>query len=1593
VSGSITGFAANEPVELSDGRTLIVVNVEGIIGSYKDDLSTYGTAVLDFKMKPRDTIKTASLNQNDLVLFGNTDGVPNIGTSATGVVSDDALDFNQNGSTTDRLVKDGATASYTITSEPNFNIFAEVGLPNGPKFTYDDATADTQKQTSVAFTSVSEAEYVLNIANNMSVAAGEFESYVPVPKRGKNYGADFQSANFAWSMGLKGAPTGDVSGYTITYTTDDVSGGMYADAGYKTASLVGDWSEVTMVKIRRTTPIAPNTEDAIVFRYTIEETADYAALHSGESNIFHPYYRVVSASVTGWKSGKDVATLLAAGEVKGRVWVDTDGNGIRDGAEAYLANVPVRLRLPDSPNPGYDYTTSASGYATDSDADGNYVQTTTASDGSYEFPGVPAGIFQVQVLNPDTNLYVFTKMNEGADATVDSDVTEVGLTPPIDSTDISKSGFIFAGLKYKPYTVAYNPNLGTAITDSPQTVRYNQTNLLALITSPTRTGYNLTSWNVTDGGTGTGVTNASVLSSLLTPGSTALTLAAQWTAKSYTVAYDDGYTDTTLSTESGKNISYVDNVTPPSDPTRVGYTFGGWSKTKGGNAASTYRSAFALNPTAINDLFANDTTLSAKLYAVWTARTVDVTYNSNGGSTVTGPSGSYDGVLALAPLAPTKTGYVFGGWYYDSGLNNAFTHGAAGTGTTLTTANGVTDYSPASEAGDATLILYAKWTARTVDVNYASNGGDDVSSTTGTYNGVLTTAPAAPTKTGYVFGGWYYDSGLNNAFTYGAAGTGTTLTIGHGVTDFQTPAAQGNATLTLYAKWNARTVDVAYNSNGGNAVTGVTGTYDGVLDSAPTAPTKTGYVFAGWYYDSGLNNAFTHGAAGTGTTLTIGHGVTDFQTSAAQGNATLTLYAKWTAKDVTVTYYRNHDALDDTTVNAGYASAKYDAALGSFTAPTRDGYDFSGWWTARETGGIQYTLGENGLKLTAGNGVANADGEAPSLGLYARWTAFGDTPYTVEHYLVGADGVAIRQDADTEPKTGVTDTPATAAAKTYTGYTYAPGYVNDTEGHNDAEIADGNIAGDGSLVLKLYYTINRHDVSYGVTGSSPSGAPVAPPKATGVPYGANTTVAAGLVLAGYNFSNWTPTAESGITVGTDGVFSMPPDRDVAFTGYWTARTDTPYKVEHYLVNVNGVATRALTENRTGTTDTNVNAVLMNYVRTYVGYGHAASYGQSVLSGKIAGNGSLTLRLYYTLKGYTVNYDLNGGEGSFSPRSATWFDTGLLPARDPALANHTFTGWTANGNAVTNATAYSALAATDGVMSVTLRAEWTRNLRTVIYAAGGAGVRGLPASETVGAGNAYTIPTGAPTRAGYAFNGWSASTGNRFNPGASFTAPDYDITLTALWTANAPADNPTDNPTGNPTDDTAGNSTTPGGVSGPDSNTTVRSDGSGNTGTDPNASTDMNSTTAAGREIADPNVRAFADEGVPVIDVGPLQVPLYGKSGLLSYGLLNLVFLLIGLVLAVQGAFRFVTTKRRAARLTAEGYGGAYFGAARAKWFVPEALLAVIGLLMFFSTQSLGETMTFMDAWTPISAAVVAGIIITNHLAFREDTIQSGTAAH
>ena len=234
----------------------------------------------------------------------------------------------------------------------------------------------------------------------------------------------------------------------------------------------------------------------------------------------------------------------------------------------------------------------------------------------------------------------------------------------------------------------------------------------------------------------------------------------------------------------------------------------------------------------------------------------------------------------------TKEGYTWKGWYSN----------AAGTGTNF--GNGTT-YTSTNRTGD--ISVYACYDLITYNITYNLNGGTGATNTTYNVESATITLPAAPTKTGYTFAGWYDNANL----------TGNKVTqVAKGST--------GNK--TFYAKWTANQYTITWNANGGSVTpASSTYTYDGEPITLPT-PTRAGYTFNGWF-----------------TALSGGSKINDVGKDNKPAS-NKTYYAQWTENKFDVTIGTDGNG---TTTNSGIQQV---GIVGiSVTATPNDGYEFVNW--------------------------------------------------------------------------------------------------------------------------------------------------------------------------------------------------------------------------------------------------------------------------------------------------------------------------------------------------------------------------------------------------------------------------------------------------------------------------------------------------------------------------------------------------------------------------------------------------------------------------------------------------------------------------
>ena len=540
----------------------------------------------------------------------------------------------------------------------------------------------------------------------------------------------------------------------------------------------------------------------------------------------------------------------------------------------------------------------------------------------------------------------------------------------------------------------------------------------------------------------------------------------------FTVTFDAaGHGSFPAGSVTQQNIPITNNPrVPTSVPTVVpsaSYGFIGWSSDGG---LTTLSAAQVLN-TSIN---ANTT------YVAQYIAPIKLTFDAQGGTpslqTVTDVQigATYAGPLSQIST-PTKTGYVFRGWF-----------------TAPEGSGGVQILHTSTVTTKVDQTLYAYWQPNpTVTISFDAQGGSpSMQNVPGrvagsTYAATLK-AVTQPTLTGSVFTGW---------FTSPSGGTQ--------ITD---ASIIPNTDTVVYAQWKLiPTITIVFDPQGGlptilQSRTVQTGAlYDTAMSSVPN-PSKRGYAFAGWYTTPNGDNS----------------GVQVLPSAIVTSIVDQTLYAHWDSVTITVTFDANTGTPEKQYATGLIPHALYGSALSSITIPTLAGYTFLGWFTAL-SGGTEITQ----------------DTTIPSVNttVFAHWSPNADI--TVSFDANGGDPVMQTQ----QVRVGTTYASAIGAdgaviQPTLAGYTFLGWF---TASSNGLQIFETTVVKDSD---SIFYARWSQDPTVTITFDANGGTPdiqVAPGQIPLSTYAALLQSISAPTLAGYTFQGWfsAPSGGTQITATTD----------------------------------------------------------------------------------------------------------------------------------------------------------------------------------------------------------------------------------------------------------------------------------------------------------------------------------------------------------------------------------------------------------------------------------------------------------------------------
>ena len=416
------------------------------------------------------------------------------------------------------------------------------------------------------------------------------------------------------------------------------------------------------------------------------------------------------------------------------------------------------------------------------------------------------------------------------------------------------------------YTITFDTDGGSAV----EPIQLEWESNITAPSEPTKTGYTFIGWNPA-------LPKTMPMNDISTM--------AQWQINKHTITYFvDGKEYKKI-----EDVAYNTSITPESEPTKVGYTFSGWSTI----------------PSTMPD---NDVTITG----TFSVNQYTITFDTDGGSEVSSITQDYNTEIAM-PISnnPTKEGYTFMGWNPElpekmplNGLSvkaqwqineyslNYFVDGTLyksvkyvyNTDVTAEPAPSKVGYTFSGWKEEIPSVMPAKdvtitgsFSVNPYTITFDTDGGTTITPITQNYNTSIA-KPSNPTKEGYTFTGW----------------------------DKEIPSTMPAENMTIKALWQVNEYSLNYFVDG-TLYKSVKCAYNSDVTAEP-APSKVGYTFSGWKEE----------------------------VPSMMPAKDVTITGTFTINQYTITFDSNGGS-EVVSITQDYGTKiKVDA-------PTKDGYDFAGW--------------------------------------------------------------------------------------------------------------------------------------------------------------------------------------------------------------------------------------------------------------------------------------------------------------------------------------------------------------------------------------------------------------------------------------------------------------------------------------------------------------------------------------------------------------------------------------------------------------------------------------------------------------------------
>ena len=889
----------------------------------------------------------------------------------------------------------------------------------------------------------------------------------------------------------------------------------------------------------------------------------------------------------------------------------------------------------------------------------------------------------------------------------------------------------------------------------------------------TKKGYTFAGW----GTTANGEVNHSDKADYMMGTNAQYILYAIWTPNDNMLHFESNggsgkMSDITIATDAKETL-------PANAFTKIGYDFVGWAKSENGGKVYSDGDLYTMG------------TENATLYALWTPKTYEITYNLEGGQLAVKNKPNYNIETATFNLNnPIKRGYEFKGWSGSTLAGNANQNVSVKTGT----------------YGELTFT--ANWKVIEYPIVYNLNGGTNSIANPETYTIEQEVHLQAPERKGYDFTGWldsdviskgnvgektftakwtaidyridyYLNGGINGE------GNPTKYNIESGKIVLKDPSKKGYKFIkwtndgiinsgsigvkSFTAEWEIENYAISYNLDGGINNNNNPSTYN-VNDSITLAePTKTGYRFIGWSdngliskgsvgektftasweiinydiiynLDGGINNSLNPNDYNINTPdivlnapTKLGYkfiGWSDNGTIVSGSIGKKTFTANWEIENYTISY--NLDGGINNNNNPSTYNVNDSITLAE---PTKTGYRFIGW---------------------SDNGVISK-GSVGEKTFTASWEII---EYKITYVLNGGTNSELNKDYY-----NVENEEIILAAPTRAGYTFN-GWTN--EGKIPAQST-----GDKEFVAS--WTANQNTLKFNANGGNGGEMPdvtLSTDEEYKLPKNA-------LTRYGYTFAGWSTKADGTVEFEDESVYTMGADSEVTLYAIWSPVT---YKITYEL---NGGKAENITEYSIETGEFSLNApTRAGY--TFTGWSGSNLTGENNMTVTITDGtyGDLSFVAHWQANENTLVFDANGGVGTMGSRKGRTGSTVILNANTFTRKGYDFDGWSTEKGGKKQYSDGGFYRMGPDEVNI-LYAVWVPHLNDLVFNGNGSAFIIMEKMQLY-TGQTHTLKKNTYRKQGYTFLGWSTTKDGAveyLDEAEYVMGEEPSVTLYAVWQAN------------------------------------------------------------------------------------------------------------------------------------------------------------------------------------------------------------------